>query len=271
MKTILVDLDAEAAEDGRLGCATDLARAFASHVIGLQVTPLADLVGFDMFGGVFTLPAVLDAVAERETTIRASFEATMAQQGASWEFRHFEGPPAAVTGEQSRLADVVLVAKPGDGDGGRGRLAYVGELALSSSAPLLAIPSGQRSFDPFGKAIVAWNGSPEASAAVRAAMPMLKLASDVTILSAEDPDAKWDIPPTGLAEFLSRHDIHASTERIGASASNVPHTLLRYVADRQPGYLVMGAYGRSRASEWVLGGVTRRMLQELPVPVLIAH
>ena len=271
MKTILVELDDDAAEDGRLDCAADLARAFTSHVIGLQVTPFADLVGFDMFGGVFTLPTVLDAVAQREATIRASFETKMGQEELSWEFRHFEGTPAGVTGQQSRLADLVLVAKPGDADRARKRLAHVGELALSSAAPLLAIPSGQRRFDPLGKAIVAWNGSPEASAAVRAALPMLKLALEVTVLSAEDPDAQWDIPPTALAEFLSRHGVHASVERITAISSNVPVSLMREVSDRQPAYLVMGAYGRARASEWMLGGVTRRMLQELSLPVLMSH
>lgn len=271
MKTIVIDLDAGAAEDGRLGCAADLARSFASHIIGLQVTPFADFVGIDMFGGVFALPTVLDAVAASEAAIRASFEAKMAQEGLSWEFRHFEGLPSAVAGQLSRLADLVVVAKPGDSNGARQRLAHVGELALASSAPLLAIPAGQRSFDPLGKAIVAWNGSPEASAAVRAALPMLKLASEVTVLSAEEPDGKWDIPPTGLAEYLSRHDIHASIESISASSGNVPVSLLREVADRRPAYLVMGAYGRSRASEWMLGGVTRRILQELPLPVLMSH
>lgn len=271
MKTIMIDLDAGTAEDGRLGCVADLARAFASHVIGLQVTPYSDLVGFDMFGGVFALPTVLDAVAEREASIRAGFEEKMAQEGLSWEFRHFEGIPAMVAGQLSRLADLVLVSKPGEGDGARKRLAYVGELALASAAPLLAIPVGQRSFDPLGKVVIAWNGSPEASAAVRAALPMLKLASEVTVLAAEEPDEQWDLPPTGLAEFLSRHDIHASVERITASSGNIPVGLLREVSDRRPAYLVMGAYGRSRASEWMLGGVTRRMLQELPLPVLMSH
>jgi nucleotide-binding universal stress UspA family protein len=269
VKTILVDLDTGIREDGRLDCAADLARAFGSHVIGLQVTPLSDLVGFDVFGGVFTLSAVLDAVAQNEKEIREAFEGKTANEGLNWEFRHSEGPPAAVIGQQSRLADLVLVAKPGDGD--HKRLAHVGELALSSSAPLLAIPPGARGFDPFGKAIIAWNGSPEASAAVRAALPMLKLASEVTVVTAEEPDAKWDIPPTGLAEYLSRHDIHASAQRVSSTTADVPQTMLREVTDRQPAYLVMGAYGRSRASEWVLGGFTRRMLLDLPVPVLLSH
>jgi nucleotide-binding universal stress UspA family protein len=268
VKTIVVELDVADRDDGRLDCAADLARAFGGHIIGLQVTPLSDLIGGDAFGGVFVLPAVLDAVAERETAIRRAFEARMARAAISWEFRHEDGPPAAVVARHSRLADVVVVAQPGERSAG---LSHLGELVLSSSAPLLVTPRGLRAFNPAGKAIVAWNGSPEASAAVRAALAMLKRAGEVTILAAEEPDAPWDIPPTGLAEFLSRHDIHASTERVSATSANLPHTILREISDRQPDYLVMGAYGRSRASEWLLGGVTRRMLSELPVPILMSH
>ena len=35
--------------------------------------------------------------------------------------------------------------------------------------------------------------------------------------------------------------------------------------------VVMGCFGRSRASEWMLGGTTRWLLQQMPVPLLMAH
>lgn len=269
MKTILVELDPGIGEDGRLNSAADLARAFGSHLIGLQITPFADLIGFDVFGGAFTSAAVLDAVAQSENDIRQAFETRMAREGLSWEFRHSEGPPVAVIGQQSRLADLILTVKPSEGD--HKRLGHVGRLALSSAAPVLSVALRTKGIDPLGHAIVAWNGSSEASAAVRASLPMLKLASKVTVLTAEEPEAKWDIPPTALAEFLSRHDVHVSAQRISAKHADVPGVMLQEVTDRQPAYLVMGAYGHSRASEWLLGGFTRRMLLELTVPVLMSH
>ncbi len=35
--------------------------------------------------------------------------------------------------------------------------------------------------------------------------------------------------------------------------------------------VVMGAYGRSWFSEWILGGATRQILREMHVPVLMAR
>lgn len=270
MKTILVELDREI-RDGRLDCAADLARAFGSHIVGIQATPIGAYLSFDPFGGVYAMPTVLQAVTEREQEIRRAFEDEMAREGITWEYRHGGGAPSEVIAEHARLSDLVLIAKPG-GDGKRTeRLAHVGDVVLASPAPVLAVPPQTRSFDPLGKALIAWNGSPEASRAVRAALPMLALASEVTLLVAEEPGGKWDLPATGVAEYLSRHGIHATVDTVSVTNGDIPYSLLFDVADRQPAYLVMGAYGRSRAREWLLGGVTRRMILDLPAPLLLAH
>lgn len=271
MKTILVELDARILEDGRVAAAADLAHAFGSHLIGLQVTPLDAYVSFDSFGGVYSVPALLEVITKQEAKTRSAFETEIANKGISWEYLHGEGPTSSVIAERSRVADLVVVGKPG-GDEQRNRvLAHVGELILTSSAPLLALPPESRSFDPSGKAVIAWNGSPEASAAARMALPMLSRASDVTILTADESDGKWGLPATDLQQYLSRHGIEAGIEVAQVNDGDVPLSLLREVADRRPAYLVMGAYGRSRAREWLLGGVTRQMLLDLPVPMLLAH
>lgn len=270
MKTILVELDTDIA-DGRLDCAAALARAFGSHVIGVQSTPAEAFVSFDPFGGVHTVPAVLEALAEREQRVRETFEAAFASSGISWEYQHENGTAASVVAEYSRLADLVLLAKPGDEAERRDRLTHVGDVVLSSSAPVLAVPPQSTPFDPAGKALIAWNGSPEGSRAVRAALPLLAVAGEVIVLTAEEPGDRWDLPAAGLVEYLSRHGIAARVEVVEVPDADVPYALLTGAADRNPAYLVMGAYGRSRAREWLLGGVTRRMILDLPAPLLLAH
>ncbi|RSV14785.1 hypothetical protein CA236_15590 [Sphingomonas sp. ABOLG] len=271
MKTILIELGAGIGDDGLLDCAADLARAFGSYVIGLHITPLDAYVSLDPFGGAYALPSLLEAADEQENKAREAFEAAMANESISWEFRSGRGAASSVIAEQSRFVDLVLVAKPGREKQYHGRIGHVGELALTSSAPVLALPPESRSFDPLGRAVIAWNGSPEASAAVRAALPMLTKASEVTVLTAEEPGGKWDVPSLELEKYLSRHGIKVALEVVIVTDGDLPSSLLREVADRQPAYLVMGAYGRSRAREWLLGGVTRHMLLDLPVPVLLAH
>jgi len=271
MKTIVVDLDSTAREDGRLDCAADLARTFGSHIVGVQATPASAYVGFDIFGGVFAMPDVMAAVAEGERRIREAFEAEMAKEGTNWDHVQSDDLPAAAIARQSRVADLVLTGKPGRAGEDAERLGHLGELALTSSAPVLALPRGTRSFDPSRKAAIAWNGSPEASAAVRLALPLLARATDVTVLTAEEADGRWDLPATDIAEFLSRHGIGTTLQEVPVDGGDVPASLLRAVDDLAPAYLVMGAYGRSRARQWLLGGVTRRMLLDLEVPLLLAH
>ena len=269
MRTILVELD-PGIGDGRLDCAADIARAFGGHIIGVQATPSGAFVSFDPFGGVYAMPAVIEALAERESETRGAFEAEMAREGVSWEYRHSAGAPSDALAELSRVADLVLVGKPGRENRAE-RLAHVGDVAMSSSAPVLALPRGTKAFDPFGRALIAWNGSPEASNAVRGALPLLALASEVRLLTAEEPGGKWDLPATGAAEYLSRHGIHAVIETVTVTDADIPYALLTHSSDLEPAYLVMGAYGRSRAREWLLGGVTRQMILDLPAPLLLAH
>ncbi|MGE3745263.1 MAG: universal stress protein [Sphingomonadaceae bacterium] len=271
MKTILVELDARIREDGRLGAAADLARAFGGHLIGLQVTPVDAYVSFDPFGGVYAVPSLLEAIADQEAKTRSLFEAEIESKGVSWEYSHGRGATSSLIAERSRLVDLVMVAKPSSHQHRSRLLPHVGELALTSSAPLLVLPPESRSFDPSGRAIIAWNGSPEASAAVRMALPMLRKASEVTVLTADESGGKWDLPAAELGKYLSRHEIEIKIEVAQVNDNDVPLSLLREVTVRRPAYLVMGAYGRSRAREWLLGGVTRQMLLELPVPMLLAH
>jgi nucleotide-binding universal stress UspA family protein len=270
MKTIVVELEADVA-DGRLEGAIALARTFGSHVIGVQSTPAEAYVSFDPFGGVHTVPALLEALAEREQRVREAFESAVAGSGISWEYEHRDGVAATIVAERSRLADLVLLAKPGEDDLRRDRLAHVGDVVLSSSAPVLAVPPESAPFDPAARALIAWNGSPEGSRAVRAALPLLALAGEVVVLTAEEPGDRWNLPAAGLVEYLSRHGIAARVDVVEVTDADVPYTLLTAAADRDPAYLVMGAYGRSRAREWLLGGVTRRMILDLPAPLFLAH
>jgi nucleotide-binding universal stress UspA family protein len=52
------------------------------------------------------------------------------------------------------------------------------------------------------------------------------------------------------------------------SASDV---LLSYAADVSANMLVVGGYGHSRLREFMLGGVTRELLQHMTLPVLMSH
>ena len=123
-------------------------------------------------------------------------------------------------------------------------------------------------------AVVAWNGSREAAVALHAALPALRRASRVTLVSFRHPrdEEEDDRQPSAadMLQFLSRHGIQATFER-NVTGIDVADALLSRVAELGAELLVMGGYGHSRLRELVLGGVTRQILAQMTVPVLTAH
>ena len=74
-----------------------------------------------------------------------------------------------------------------------------------------------------------------------------------------------------LAKNLSRHGIDVIVDRVDAAGRSIGNVLKREVADYNADLLVMGAYGHSRFSEFVLGGATKSMLSKPPLPILFSH
>ena len=80
-----------------------------------------------------------------------------------------------------------------------------------------------------------------------------------------------DLPGAELASVLARHDIKVFTRSISASGLAPADVLLNEAADNGADLIVIGAYGHSRLREFVFGGVTRSLLQNMTAPVLMSH
>jgi nucleotide-binding universal stress UspA family protein len=89
---------------------------------------------------------------------------------------------------------------------------------------------------------------------------------------AEEKDKpRFDFPALGGAEYLSRHGITCEVVEVPRGAAGIAETLFSAAQMRECGLMVMGAYGHSRLAELLLGGVTRKMLTEPQMPILLAH
>ncbi|MEI9851007.1 MAG: universal stress protein [Sphingomonas sp.] len=107
---------------------------------------------------------------------------------------------------------------------------------------------------------MAWNGSLQAGEALRAAVPLLALASEVILLEVDD--GTLEAPVEEAAQYLSRHGIEPVVRRATTAIASASDVILADVAALDADYVVMGGYGRSRLAETLFGGVTRRMLAE---------
>jgi nucleotide-binding universal stress UspA family protein len=120
------------------------------------------------------------------------------------------------------------------------------------------------------KVAIAWNGRVQASRAVALAMPVLQTAEEVHILTAGT--TKTDVEGgKALQEYLAWHGIPAAHHRLNAKGMTVAACIQAQCREVGADLLVMGGYGHSRLRELILGGVTKDMLDQSELTLLMAH
>jgi nucleotide-binding universal stress UspA family protein len=268
MKSILLYANDDSGMESRLQAALDLARAFDAHISCLQVTPFDSFIMGDPFGGVYAMPAVIDAVRKAEGEHRARLEERLRGEGVSWDWARFDGSPAQLAADRSRLCDLIVLSLPA-GSNYDGPLSMVGDVVLHASAPVLAVPQPSRGLDYLGEAIVAWNGTLESCHALRLAVPLLQKAAQVRIVTVTDDETEF--PAIGASEYLARHGIETVLHEWPRDGRSMSEALLDAAHALAGAYVVMGAYGHSRLQESLLGGTTRDMIRSSTVPLLLAH
>ncbi len=174
---------------------------------------------------------------------------------------------------RARFSDLAIEPQPyGEGRGAELELVVEAEL-FDARVPALVVPPG-RAPDPDPKRIlIGWNQSPEALAAVRAAMPAL-VAADAVHVAVVDPPAhgpERSDPGGLLAQYLAHHGVKVEIDVLARTLPKVSDVLRRHARDMQADMMVMGAYGHSRFREAIFGGATREMLEKAELPVLMAH
>lgn len=267
MKNVLVLMHDDAGQEARFQTALDLVRALDGHLTCLDIAIAPAFVGdYADVGGTALLMGEEQA---RERANRATFEGRLKVEGVPYDWVDAQGFLSPTVKDCAALTDLVVLNRELDTIDYPDMLEVVGEVVIEAGKPIVAVPQSVKRFDAFGNALVAWDGSREAEAALRAAVPLLQHAASVTI--AEVTDGSVKVPAEEAAEYLSRHGIKSEVRRESA-ALNIPSTvLLDLIAGTRAAYLVMGGFGHSRFVEALFGGVTKRMLKECPVPLFLAH
>lgn len=269
MKSIVLYVNDDEGLESRLAAALAIAHHQREHLSCIQVTPVSDYVVTDPFGGMYELKALFENLAERAVKVRTRVEARLAAEGLEWDWSVYDEGVAASIVSRSRLADLIVLSQEGHSRSKSAHsLPLVADVAIHSRTPVLAVPIAGAAFDPTGTAMIAWNGSPEAAHAVRAALPMLKMASAVQVISF---DQEQRLPMAEVRTYLERHGVAVECAEHKLDGMTIGEALCRASATHSAAYVVMGAYGHSRFREAVLGGVSRYMLAHSPVPLLLTH
>ncbi|MGK2912485.1 MAG: universal stress protein [Sphingobium sp.] len=267
MKNVLLLIHDDAGEEARFQAALDLVRATNGHLTCLDIVQAPILVGADYMMADAEVALLADA-RNREAVNRDRIEARLSVEDIAWDWADATGDIAGLLEAEAGLADIIVLNTMFADHEPPDMRAIVSDVVMRAGKPILAVPQQFRSLDANGQALVAWNGAPAVAETLRAVTPLLALTKGVTIVEI----GKTDGPPAEeAAAYLSRHGIHARIDRDVPLEWTVADALLTACRDRQPAYCIIGAYGHSRLRERLIGGVTRRMLAESPVPLLLGH
>ena len=279
MQSILVPFEESDIVDSVLESACCVARRFNGYVEGVYVQPaLPAIASADGFGVV--TPAFVEKY-EQEDKVRIQqaqryFEQFFQERGISNEVA--SGQPSAVwqnvgpsddyVGHRGRLFDLAVVGRPMHG--ATTPTMHTLEAALfESGRPILIAPPKPPS--SIGETVViAWNGSTETARTIAFALPFLKQAAKVVVLSITD----FAVPgPSGgdVARHLAYNDIAATAMNADPGKRAPGEAMLDEAMAQGADLMVKGAYTHSRLRQMIFGGATNHILSHTEMPVLMAH
>jgi len=267
MKNILLLVHDDVGEEARFQAALDLTRALDGHLTCVDVVPLPVMLG-DFYSGAGEAMLLADN-RQRETVHRERIEARLAHEDISWDWKEFTGDLVSSMVAASDLADIIVVNRRLDEYPYPDMRGVASSILTRSRTPMVAVPDKCRGFDAGGRALIAWDGSEQVAATMRAAVPLLTLAVSVQLFEVDD--GSTDTSVREAAAYLSRHGIHPTIRRIRSHRHPVDAVLRRGCEELGASYCLMGAFGRSPLTEAIFGGVTRDMLSTSKIPLVLGH
>lgn len=272
-KSLLVYLDATTGATAPLDVALELAQAHDAHLTGISALPPFDAPVF----AAAQFPAeIVEQINGQRHERLGEMEKAFADKlrAADWSSRSqwvtSDLHPADAIVDIGRATDLVVVGQSQPGETDPQRMTVPDEIVVELGRPMLAVPYVPRPATLAKRILVAWNNTREGARAVHDAMPLLRGAETIEILTV-NPEAEETVPGADIADYLARHGLEVTVNRSMGEDIAVADALLNRASDGAFDLIVMGAYGHSRMREVVLGGATRGILEHMTVPVLMSH
>ncbi|MGH7879706.1 MAG: universal stress protein [Candidatus Binataceae bacterium] len=276
MKTILIPTEDHDAMGAVFEAALLVAREFGGYMEGLAVRPspgtyvTVEPVSSLAIAGAFEGDTANQARAEFEGFMnshnvpRADREPAVCSCG----WPRAEAAEDAFIGSHGRNFDLIVLGRPGP-EPQNPRMSPLETALFESGRPVLVVPqAAPRTFAR--NVLVAWNRSTQQARTNAFAMPLLRLAEQVTVLMVEGGTTSG---PTGeeAAQHLRRNGIKAKALTVKPGTRTPGEIILEQVASLGCDLLIKSAYTQSRLRQMIFGGATRHILANATLPVFMAH
>ena len=275
--TILVPIEQHDLMNATLETALVLARKFNSYIEGFALRPVvAPVMAMDI-GGAFPLAELQENDTKMATEAKALFDAFMHKnnvpraetKGAvfcGW----LDGAPDGdqFVGSHGRVFDVTVLGRPGENAQSPRLSTYEACLFESGRPILLAPPNPPQKMGE--NVLIAWNHSTEQARTNAFALPLLRGAKKVTVLTVEGGSV---VGPTGeqVKRNLHLNGIEANSVTVNPGNRNAGEVILSHAEQLGCDLLIKGAYTQSRLRQMIFGGATRHILAHAKLPVLMSH
>ncbi len=273
-KTLMVHLKAGEQNASILRVSGELAERFDASVIGIAARQPLQLIDDSGFSTIDILDRDLRATNNDIEAAEAEFRTALSGRAKSLQWRSAVtiAPLSEYLAHEARAADLVLsgpdtIHSPLY----RPRYADIGSLLMQSGRPLLVVPEEIDRLK-VRRVVVAWKDKRETRRAVADALPLLKLAGQVTVVEIANPSdlVAATTRIADVAAWLGHHGI-AADPMVEPAAGNDVGGLAAIADVYQADLIVAGAYGHSQIREALVGGVTKDLLLRSERCTLLSH
>ncbi|HET8924844.1 MAG TPA: universal stress protein [Candidatus Acidoferrum sp.] len=273
---IVVFIDGQTGAAGILEFAGVLAEEHGARLISVFMQPEPTVTTAQSFARGKGIAEVIEVHQEQiegiEADHRALFEDIVRRHGIQSEWRSLPYLSGEV-GVHAYYADLVVIARPEPASQTARPPGLAESLVLSSGRPVIMFPP-RGTVSQVRRILVGWNATRESIRAAADALPLLVQAEAVEVLVVDHERHRaghGQEPGADIARHLARHGAHVEVRRLSSGAQDVGHLLLSQATAFRADLMVMGAYGHSQVREWMFGGVTRTVLYEAGLPVLMSR
>ncbi|MCM0019076.1 MAG: universal stress protein, partial [Tagaea sp.] len=178
----------------RLAFAARLARHQGAHLVALHALTEPNLPpSVRAFAGTSLMESLRDQVRETAAAVRKIVAETGNAEGIDIEYREAWGIPGDVALVHARHADAMVVPQPDRRASGDAAM-LAETLVMEAGRPVLIVPNAGTYPGRTDRVVCAWNGTRESARAVADALPLLRRAEKVSILSVDPEGAERRVP-----------------------------------------------------------------------------
>ncbi|MDE8654645.1 universal stress protein [Novosphingobium sp. H3SJ31-1] len=221
-------------------------------------------------------PVILDRIDEEEQRRTEAVKAAVKDEAVPVEVRPVADALAYLGGAsrvEGRYADLLLIGGASAFENQKLRRRSLQAAVTGSGGPVLCLPDNAK-LERVDRAVLGWDASKEARRAARDLIDVVNPGAVIDIVCV-DPESTAEghgpVPGSDIARHLARHGFKVDVHVLSAAGRRISTVLQRFAAENGADLLAIGAFAHSRMRDILLGGVTRDLIDDASLPVLLSR